>query len=54
MKIAGSQSMSQLMILCAAALLSHTSGASAATQSVTEDNYEGCSLIVYLPTIELS
>lgn len=46
MKIAGSQ----LTLVCAAALLLHPSGASAATQGVTADNYEGRSLIVYVPS----
>jgi len=36
--------------MCAVALLLHGSSASAATQGVTDDSYEGRSLIVYVPS----
>jgi len=41
---------SKLTLLCGAVLLLHAAGASAAMQGVTEDNYEGRSLIVYVPS----
>ena len=41
---------SKLTLLCGAALLLHAAGASAAMRGVTEDNYEGRSLIVYVPS----
>jgi polyhydroxybutyrate depolymerase len=45
----GPQRSSKLALLCVAALLLHAACASAAMQGVTEDNYEGRSLIVYVP-----
>jgi polyhydroxybutyrate depolymerase len=41
---------SQLTLMSAAALLIHASGASAATHGVAVENYEGRSLIVYVPS----
>jgi polyhydroxybutyrate depolymerase len=49
-KKTGPQRSSKLALLCVAALLLQAARASAAMQGVTQDNYEGRSLIVYVPS----
>lgn len=49
MKSPSYQRTSQLILICAVVVIFHASHESAATQGASQDNYEGRSLIVYVP-----